>query len=91
MTHVLENTVDASHEKHVPQIEQTTMGYRVKVGSVPHPMEEAHYIEWIELIADGKSYFQYLQPGDVPQAEFCILGTNIWARAYCNLHGLWRS
>ncbi len=91
MTHVLENTVDASHEKHVPQIEKTAMGYLVKVGSVSHPMDEAHYIEWIELVADGKSYVQFLQPGDAPQSEFCVLGTNIWARAYCNLHGLWRS
>jgi superoxide reductase len=59
-----ENTVDAAKEKHVPVIEKIEGGYLVKVGSVPHPMEEKHYIEWIELIADGKAYRQFLKPGD---------------------------
>ena len=86
-----ENTVDASKEKHVPVIEKTKNGFKVKVGSVPHPMEEKHYIEWIEIIADGKSYRKFLKPGDKPEAEFCIDAKKIEAREYCNLHGLWKS
>jgi superoxide reductase len=85
------NTVDAAQEKHVPVIEQTETGYKVQVGSVLHPMEEAHYIEWIELIADGKVYRQELKPGDAPVAEFCVKAENVTARAYCNLHGLWQN
>ena len=86
-----ENTVDAAKEKHVPVIEKTANGYKVKVGSVPHPMEEKHYIEWIELIADGKAYRQFLSPGEVPEAEFCIDADQVTAREYCNIHGLWKA
>ena len=86
----VENTVDASKEKHVPVIEKTAAGVKVKVGSVAHPMEEKHYIEWIEIITDGKVYRQFLKPGDVPEATFDIAATNMSARAYCNLHGLWK-
>lgn len=86
-----ENTVDASKEKHVPVIEKIDGGYKVKVGSVPHPMEEKHYIEWIELIADGKAYREFLKPGQSPEATFMIGANQISAREYCNLHGLWRS
>lgn len=86
-----ENTVDAATEKHVPVIEKTAEGIKVKVGSVPHPMEENHYIEWIELIADGQVYRQFLNPGDRPEAVFNIDAQNITAREYCNLHGLWKS
>lgn len=87
----VENTVDAAKEKHVPVIEKTANGYKVKIGSVPHPMEDKHYIQWIELIADGKSYFQFLKPGDRPEAEFCVSAAAVSAREYCNLHGLWKS
>jgi superoxide reductase len=86
-----ENTVDASKEKHVPVIEKTADGYKVKVGDVPHPMEEKHYIEWIELAVDGQRLFQPLGPGDAPEAEFCAKGQAESARAYCNLHGLWKA
>ncbi len=86
-----ENTVDAALEKHVPVIEKTEEGIKVKVGSVPHPMVEEHYIEWIELIADGQAYRQFLKPGDAPEAVFKIEAQNITAREYCNLHGLWKS
>jgi superoxide reductase len=86
-----ENTVDASKEKHVPIIEKTDKGFLVKVGSISHPMEEKHYIEWIELIADGVSYRKFLSPGEKPEAEFCIVAEEITAREYCNLHGLWKS
>lgn len=86
-----ENTVDASKEKHVPVIEKTAAGTKVKVGSVPHPMEKEHFIEWIEIIADGVVYRKHLQPGDAPEAEFCVQAENLIAREYCNLHGLWKN
>lgn len=90
MTLIEANTVDAAKEKHVPVIEKVPGGFRVKVGSVPHPMEAAHYIEWIELQADGKIYKQFLQPGDKPEAVFLVEAAKVSAREYCNLHGLWR-
>ena len=85
-----EKTADAATEKHVPVIEKIDTGYKVKVGSVPHPMEEKHYIEWIELLADGKSYRQFLEPGSPPQALFEIQADKVTAREYCNVHGLWK-
>lgn len=85
------NTVDAAKEKHVPVIEKTANGFKVKVGSVPHPMEEKHYIEFIEVMADGKVYRQDLKPGQQPEAEFCIQAQKVVAREYCNLHGLWKA
>ena len=86
-----ENTVDAAKEKHVPVIEKTDSGISVKVGSVPHPMEEKHYIEWIELNADGQVYKQFLSPGMKPEVLFKVRATEAWAREYCNVHGLWKS
>jgi len=86
-----ENTVDAAREKHVPVIEKVTGGYKVKVGAVAHPMEEKHFIEWIELLADGKAYRQFLNPGEAPEAFFAVEATEVAVREYCNLHGLWRA
>lgn len=86
-----ENTVDAAKEKHVPAIEKTDGGYKVSVGSVAHPMEDKHYIEWIELVADGKAYRQFLKPGEAPEAFFPIDAQQVTAREYCNLHGLWKA
>jgi superoxide reductase len=86
-----ENTVDAAKEKHVPVIEKTAAGIKVKVGSVAHPMEEKHYIEWIEVIADGKAYRKFLNPGEAPEATFEIKAEKVTAREYCNLHGLWQA
>jgi superoxide reductase len=91
MTLMQENTVDASKEKHVPVIEKSGNGYLVKVGAVAHPMEEKHYIEWIELLADGKAYRQFLKPGDKPEAFFAVEATQVTAREYCNVHGLWKA
>lgn len=91
MNLMTENTVDAAKEKHVPVIEKTADGYKVKVGSVAHPMEDKHYIEWIELVADGKSYRAFLKPGMAPEAEFCVKAEKVTAREYCNLHGLWKA
>ena len=86
------NTVDAAKEKHVPVIEKIAGGFKVKVGSAPHPMEEKHYIEWIELIADGiLVYRKILKAGEAPEAVFKIEAKDVKARAYCNLHGLWVS
>jgi superoxide reductase len=86
-----ENSVDASKEKHVPVIEKVAGGVKVSVGSVAHPMEEKHYIEWIELIVDGKAYRQFLNPGEKPEALFNVEGDKLTAREYCNLHGLWKN
>ncbi|MCK5841608.1 MAG: desulfoferrodoxin [Candidatus Sabulitectum sp.] len=85
-----EKTADSSTEKHVPVVEKIEGGYKVLVGSVPHPMAEAHYIEWIELVADGVVYRKYLNPGDVAEAIFAIDAENVSAREYCSVHGLWK-
>jgi len=85
-----EKTADATTEKHVPVIEPVDGGVKVKVGSVPHPMEEAHFIEWIELLADGKAYRQFLEPGDAPEAVFNVDADGLTAREHCNVHGLWK-
>ncbi len=87
-----EKTKDIGQEKHVPVIERIKDGIKVRVGSVPHPMEENHYIQWIELVIDGLSTRKFLKPGVLPEATFYlkdIEGKEIFAREYCNLHGLW--
>jgi len=86
-----EKTEDIGQEKHVPIIEKTETGWRIKVGAIPHPMEEKHYIEWIEIFADGRSFRKFLKPGDKPETEFEIKAEKIEAREYCNIHGLWKS
>ncbi|MEM2878964.1 MAG: desulfoferrodoxin [Candidatus Hadarchaeales archaeon] len=86
-----EKTADVGKEKHVPVIEMGGGRILVKVGSVPHPMEEKHYIEWIELVVDGVSHIKFLRPGDRPEAEFSVTGKDVSAREYCNIHGLWRA
>ncbi len=91
MDQLVENTVDAAKEKHVPVIEQFDGGVKVKVGDVAHPMEEKHWIEWVQIIADGKSYRQFLNPGQAPEATFNVTADKITAREYCNLHGLWKA
>jgi superoxide reductase len=86
-----EQTADSSTEKHVPVVEKTDSGYSVRVGSVPHPMEEKHWIQWIELVCGGKAYRQFLKPGDEPEAEFAVEHCDsVTAREHCNVHGLWR-
>ena len=91
MKHFVENTVDAAKEKHVPVVEKTATGFKVKVGSVAHPMEEKHWIEWVEVIVGGKAYRQFLKPGEAPEAAFDIKADKVTAREYCNLHGLWKA
>ena len=78
-------------EKHVPVIEETEKGIKVKVGSIQHPMEEAHFIQFIEVISDNKVHRKYLKPGEIPEAEFKIPDKDIIAREYCNIHGLWKT
>jgi len=87
----VENTVDAAKEKHVPVVEKAGGGITAKIGSVAHPMEEKHHIEWIEVIADGKAYRQFLKPGDAPEGSFTIDAADMTVREYCNLHGLWKA
>jgi superoxide reductase len=91
MKNFVENTVDAAKEKHVPVIEKIPGGFKVKVGSVAHPMEEKHYIQWIEIIAGEKVYRRFLNPGDAPEAVFMIDADTVTAREYCNLHGHWKA
>ena len=86
-----EKTEDEGFEKHVPVIEKTETGIKVTVGSTPHPMEETHYIEWIEISIDGKVYREFLKPDDKPEAEFEVKAEKIEARTYCNIHGLWKN
>jgi len=85
-----EKSQDEGNEKHLPVIEKTENGLTVKVGSVTHPMEEKHYIEWIEIIADGKAYREFLKPGDKPEASFNVKADKITAREHCSVHGLWK-
>lgn len=91
MQNLTVKTADQGKEKHVPVIEKVEGGFKVKIGSVSHPMEEKHYIEWIEVISDGKAYRQFLKPGQAPEAFFCIPADNIVAREHCNIHGLWEA
>ena len=86
-----EGSTDGASEKHVPVIEKTENGYKVRVGSAAHPMAEDHYIEWIELMADGVSHIAFLNPGDAPEAEFCVKADKVTAREFCNKHGLWKA
>ena len=86
-----EKTADTGMEKHVPIVETSAKGIKVKVGDVPHPMEEKHHIQWVEIITDSGDYRQFLKPGSKPEAEFQVRAQNIVAREYCNIHGLWKS
>ncbi len=85
-----EKTADAATEKHVPVIAKIDGGYKVTVGSTLHPMTEEHHIEWIELLADGTAYRQFLNPGDTPEAQFGVEADPVTAREHCNVHGLWK-
>jgi superoxide reductase len=86
-----ENTVDAAREKHVPVVQKTPAGVMVKVGSVAHPMEEKHYIEWVQVMAGGYSYRIFLKPGVAPEGTFKADIGEVAAREYCNIHGLWKA
>jgi len=82
---------DIGYEKHLPVLEINGSNIKVKVGAVPHPMEDKHYIEFIELLINGKIQRQFLKPGDAPEAVFTAkTNTKLSARIYCNIHGLWQ-
>lgn len=91
MERLAEKSEDEGNEKHVPVIEVKAGKVKVKVGSVKHPMEEAHFIQWIEVIAGDDVQRKFLNPGGEPEAVFDIEADNVTAREYCNLHGLWKS
>ena len=91
MTLQNENTVEASKEKHIPVVEKNENGIFVKVGSVAHPMEAKHYIEWIQVISGSRTHTKYFNPGDAPEAQFRITAKEYAVRAYCNIHGLWKN
>jgi len=90
MTFLEENTTDAAQEKHVPVVEKTDSGYKVKVGAVPHPMEEKHYIAWVELLAEDTLCCHFLKPGDAPEVTFGCKADPVSAREYCTVHGYWK-
>ena len=89
MTLLPEKTADVGKEKHVPVVEKAGAGIVVKVGSIPHPMEEKHYIEWVEVRTGENVYVHGFKPGEKPESGFCTADTNAKVRAYCNVHGLW--
>jgi superoxide reductase len=91
MKYLVENSTDAAKEKHVPVIEKVAGGFKVTIGSTPHPMEDKHFIEWIEIIADGLSYKIFLKPGMPPSATFKLDAAKVVAREFCTVHGLWRA
>ncbi len=85
------NTTDAAVEKHVPVVQKNGNTVEVNVGSVQHPMEEKHFIEWIAIETKNASQLKYLKPADAPKAVFALTDGDelVRAYAYCNLHGLW--
>jgi superoxide reductase len=89
MTLQPEKTDDVGKEKHVPVVEKSAKGILVKTGSVPHPMEEKHFIEWVEVRSGENVFVRGFKPGEKPEAEFCVTDTNVKVRAFCNVHGLW--
>jgi len=88
---LVEKSKDAGLEKHVPVVEKAGDKVRVKVGSIPHPMEQNHFIEWIEITGEGETRRKFLKPGSKPEAEFKTTAKKVKAREYCSVHGLWRS
>ncbi len=90
MTNMDEKTSDEGQEKHVPVIEKTDTGIIVNIGHIPHPMEETHHIEWIELETTDKLQKKFLSSDSEPKAEFETTDNLLSARAYCNIHGLWK-
>ncbi|SHK20097.1 superoxide reductase [Clostridium cavendishii DSM 21758] len=86
-----ENVVDAAKEKHVPVVTKVEGGVHVAVGSIEHPMQEEHYIEWIEVITESAVYRKHLKPGEKPEATFKIDEKIVAVREYCNIHGLWKA
>ena len=93
MKALVADTVDASKEKHVPVVEVNGNVVKVKVGAVPHPMEEKHYIPFIVLETSAGYQVRHLKPGAAPEATFALAEGEkaVAAYEYCNLHGLWKA
>ena len=91
MTLQRENTTDAAQEKHVPVVERIGDQLKIVVGSAAHPMNDDHYIEWIEVAHGRSTMHRHLRPGEAPEAWFPALDGEVMVRAYCNLHGLWKA
>ncbi len=91
MNQLVENTTDAAKEKHVPVVEKSGNSVKIKVGSVAHPMEDKHYIEWVQAISGDRVCTQFLKPGQAPESVFEAIAGAVTAREYCNLHGLWKA
>lgn len=91
MKHLAENTVDASKEKHVPVATREGSSFHVKVGSVPHPMTAEHLIEWVEVLTEEATCRVELSPGQPPEVKLPATKGAAVIRAYCNLHGLWKT
>ena len=91
MEELIPGSVDASQEKHVPDVKVDGSMVEVNVGSVNHPMEEVHWIEWVQLVTDKGSYRKWLNPGEAPNVKFLLKEEKpLTVYAYCNLHGLWK-
>ena len=92
MTKLQAKTQDAGLEKHVPVVEELDKGIKVKVGSVEHPMQDDHYIKFIEILTSDKVLRAELKPGQKPEATFCCLGKSDISevREFCTTHGLWK-
>jgi len=91
-----EKTKDVGYEKHLPVTEWTGTTLKVKVGATPHPMEETHYIEWVEVLTGDRTWRKYYKPGDEPwwtleTKPTTTPTTKTQVRAYCNVHGLWKT
>ncbi len=85
-------TEDKGQEKHVPVVEETDSAITVKVGSIEHPMEDGHYIKFIEVLLKDKIMRKELRPGEIPEARFCAIKPDvIEAREFCSVHGLWKN
>ena len=92
MKELVPNTAEASGEKHLPAVQVSDGKVEVNVGSIDHPMEETHWIEWVQLVTDRSSYRKFLKPGQAPNVKFHLDGEKPLAVfAYCNLHGLWKT
>lgn len=91
MTLLKEKIKEELKEKHLPVIKENEKGVEILIGIVEHPMEENHFIEWIEISTDKGSSKKFLKPGEKPRAQFFIKSKKIEVRAYCNIHGLWSS
>lgn len=84
------NQEEGLTEKHLPVVGSNGQKVTVKIGSIAHPMEEKHFIEWIEIETADECLRKFLKPGDAPEAEVAISAANFQVRAYCNIHGLWK-